>query len=157
MDECYGMIAVVWMLQHACCCRVLPALRQSFMSWRCSGRGDDNVMSTYSHACLWCLCGEPERFIYCLLAKESWSKTDLNTLRKTIHCMHIIFSIQWPEVQDNWLASNDNLHSMEVNWYEQKMYFRLFLHYSKCKKLSVKFIICCTTIVFSKLCLSPLG
>ena len=49
-----------------------------------------------------------------------------------------------PEVQVNRLASSNDLHRMEVIWYEQKMYFRRFSHFSKCKELSMKFITCCT-------------
>ena len=37
-----------------------------------------------------------------------------------------------PEMQENRLAPMDGLHSMEINWYEQKMYFKQFLPSKNC-------------------------
>ena len=53
--------------------------------------------------------------------------------------------ICWQQVQDNRLASSNYLHSMEVDWYEKKLYFRRF-HIPKCKGLRMSFITWCTTI-----------
>ena len=45
------------------------------------------------------------------------------------------------EVQDNGLASSNDLHGIEVDWYENKLYFWWF-HILKCKGLSVLFMTC---------------
>ena len=144
LDDCDCVISAEWMLRHQCCGCVPRAT-----AWSC--KKVELWMS------LWRTWEVYERFTFIVSAKEYRSISDVTRIEKiNTNVARQLTCFKQPQVPDNGLASSNDLHSMEVDWYLKKLYFWRFHIFRNAKNWA-----CNSSPVaqwlHSKLCLSHLG
>ena len=113
--DCSRVNAMAWVLWQCAVCTQYQLARTDLL-W---SRMESLVHSVLCHCC-------PERLwqVYILYKCKiiQVSKLTQQALRKPRVWTLMLYAMKYNnlKLQDNWPASSDDLHSMEVNWYEKK-------------------------------------